>query len=470
MASKKTLTAKNLEALGVKRLAELLIEITTDDAAAKRRLRLELAGREGPSAVSGEVRKRLATIMRSHSFVDWERMPGLAHDLETQRRAIVEQVAQRDPVEGLDLMWRFLKLAAPVYERCDDSNGMVGDIFDLAAHDLGEIAKRAKPRPTTLADDVFQALVENDYGQYDSLIPGLAPALGRKGLERLKRRMRSELPANSMVRRLALMGVADAQGDVDAYVAQYDEETRKVPQIAVEIARRLLAAHRAEEAWQALEAAESRSTVRQGRGWLDFEWDDARIEVLDALGRHKDAQQARWVCFEGSLSPEHLRAYLQRLPDFDDIEAEERALDHVQNFENPIPALAFLVSWTTLDRPSVASRPALDRAAELIVRRAVEVDGNFYDVLNSVADALSGTHPLAATLALRSMIDFALARARSSRYGHAARHLMTCSTLAAAINDFGAFETHDAYAARLRQEHGRKSSFWSHVDSLARPS
>ena len=193
-------------------------------------------------------------------------------------------------------------------------------------------------------------------------------------------------------------------------------------------------------------------------------------EGPSAVGRHKDAQQARWVCFEGSLSPEHLRAYLQRLPDFDDIEAEERALDHVQNFENPIPALAFLVSWTTLDRPSVASRPALNRAAELIVRRAVEVDGNFYDVLNSVADALSGTHPLAATLALRSMIDFALARARSSRYGHAARHLMTCSTLATAINDFGAFETHDAYAARLRQEHGRKSSFWSHVDSLARPS
>ena len=34
--------------------------------------------------------------------------------------------------------------------------------------------------------------------------------------------------------------------------------------------------------------------------------------------------------------------------------------------------------------------------------------------------------PLAATIALRSMVDFTLANARSSRYGHAAHHLQSC--------------------------------------------
>ena len=47
MASKSTLNAKNLEALGTERLAQLLIEISTGDAAAKRKLRLALAGAEG---------------------------------------------------------------------------------------------------------------------------------------------------------------------------------------------------------------------------------------------------------------------------------------------------------------------------------------------------------------------------------------------------------------------------------------
>ena len=97
--------------------------------------------------------------------------------------------------------------------------------------------------------------------------------------------------------RLALMEIADAQGDVDAFIGQYDEQTRKVPKIAAEIAQRLLAAGRSQEAWQTIQATEHRRS-----GWPDFEWEDARIDVLDALGRGDEAQAARWSCFERSLS------------------------------------------------------------------------------------------------------------------------------------------------------------------------
>ena len=47
MASTKTLNAKNLEMLGAERLAALLIEVSTGNSVAKRRLRLELAGAAG---------------------------------------------------------------------------------------------------------------------------------------------------------------------------------------------------------------------------------------------------------------------------------------------------------------------------------------------------------------------------------------------------------------------------------------
>ena len=52
MTSKNTLSAKNLEALGAERLAELLIEISAGNAAAKRRLRLALAGAQSPGEVA----------------------------------------------------------------------------------------------------------------------------------------------------------------------------------------------------------------------------------------------------------------------------------------------------------------------------------------------------------------------------------------------------------------------------------
>jgi len=112
VASRKTLNARNLEALGAQRLAELLIEVSTANAAVKRRLRLELAGAQSPSDVSKEVRKRLATIARSRSFIDWQNRRTLVEDLESQRRAIVNQVAKADLAEALELTWRFMALCS----------------------------------------------------------------------------------------------------------------------------------------------------------------------------------------------------------------------------------------------------------------------------------------------------------------------------------------------------------------------
>jgi len=478
VASKKTLNAKNLEALGAQRLAELLIEISSGDAAAKRRLRLELAGAASPAEVAKEVRKRLTTINRSRSFIDWPSVRSVANDLETQRRAIVDKVAKNDPREALDLLWRLMALATSIFERSDDGSGTIIDVFHDACADIGEVAVLAKVDPADLADRVYEALVANDYGQYDGLIGIAAPALGEGGLEHLKRRMIAlskepvqrppakerraiaygsggpiyedeiaERSRQSTVS-LALKDIADAQGDVDAFIAQYDERTRRVPRIAAEIGKRLLAAGRAGEALAVIDAAEHRKS--DNWDWPDFEWEDTRIDVLEALGRSEDAQKVRWRCFERSLSSSHLRAYLKNLPDFDDVEAEEQALAHAESNRSRLGALSFLVSW-----------PALDRAARLVIEHAVDLDGNRYEILTPAAEALAAKHPLAATLVLRAMIDFCLTNSRSSRYKHAARHLLECSSLSSGIEDFGAFEPHDAYEARLRQEHGRKQSFWS---------
>ncbi|MBM1175467.1 DUF6880 family protein [Microvirga arabica] len=139
MASRKTLNAKNLEALGSERLAALLIEISRGNAAAQRRLRLELAGAASPADMAQEIRKRLTTIARSRSFVDWHQRKALVTDLETQRQAI-SQVAKVDAAEALDLLWRFMVLANSIFNRCDNSSGSVIAVFQAACRDLGDIA------------------------------------------------------------------------------------------------------------------------------------------------------------------------------------------------------------------------------------------------------------------------------------------------------------------------------------------
>ena len=114
------------------------MDISRGNAATQRRLRLELAGAESPAAVAKAVRTQLATIARASTFVDWQHRRAVVDDLQLQRRAIVDTVAPRDPVAGLDLMWRFLALAGSVLARCEDSSGTVIGVFDAAVSDLGQ--------------------------------------------------------------------------------------------------------------------------------------------------------------------------------------------------------------------------------------------------------------------------------------------------------------------------------------------
>ena len=104
MASDKTLNVKNLIGLGAERLAELLLELAEGDAASKRQLRLELASRSGGDDVAAEIRKRLATIAKAKSFVDWHKVRALAKDLEGQRAAIMKHVAPSRPTAAVDLL------------------------------------------------------------------------------------------------------------------------------------------------------------------------------------------------------------------------------------------------------------------------------------------------------------------------------------------------------------------------------
>lgn len=496
----KALDAPALAALGAERLADLLLELGRRDPAVKRRLQLAVAAGRGPVSAAEAIGRQLAAIERGQSWLDGPRVRVLVGDLEGHRRAIVEAVGAADPATALELMWRFLGLADSVFGRSDDGSGRLGDVFHAAVADLATLAARARPEPVALAGRVCALLLDNGYGQYDDLLEALAPALGAAGLGTLRRRLEALatpppppaesqritgprfpglgsagsrtggpngapslldlLPAGSAgtapapefreteaaqrARRLAahaLRELADLQGDVDSFIALHDASARRRPAVAIDIAERLAAAGRAEEALAVLDGVDSEAR------WKD--WEAARIAVLERLGRAAEAQAGRWALFETTLEAAPLREHLARLPDFADVEVEARALAHAAAWPDLDDALAFLVEW-----------PAHEAAAAIVESRVAELDGEDFHALAPAAEALAGRHPLAATLLWRSMVEDALTHTRSGRYAHVARHVQDCTGVAPRIADFGRFEPHDAWVARLRREHARKWKFW----------
>ena len=268
----------------------------------------------------------------------------------------------------------------------------------------------------------------------------------------------SSLPADSVrrhrqiTRSIILADVADAQGDVDAYMARYSAEQLTYGTIAPDVARRLLDAGRIDEAFDIVNrarAADAGTSFRMFQGELDEVYE----ECLEKLGKLDQLKTHLWDRFEQFLSARSLRKYLKLLPDFDDIEAEEKALDIAESHSHLGAAISFLVGW-----------PSHDRAARIVTARADQLDGNAYHLLSTAADALEANHPLAATLMRRAMIEDSLDGAKATRYRHAARHLAECRSSHPAIDDYAGFPTHEQFVSALKQRHGRKYGFWQLVE------
>lgn len=440
MAAKRTLNAKNLETLGAAALAALLMEVSTGNAVIQRRLRLALAAAGGAEEAAREVRKRLATIARSSTFIDSAKRKALLMDLEAQQQAINRPIATADPALAVELQVRLLELSEGVLERCSDSTGAVIGLFQRGVDALATLATAARISPEALVEHASDLLQENGYGQFEGLIPALAPLLGEAGLSQLQ----EALLERGGVDRFTMGQLARSRGDLDGYLALFEPLQLTRPDTAAEVSGHLLAAGRAEQALAVLDRAGKANLIMEAEAWHA-----TRIAVLEALGRGEEAQQHRWLVFSQTLSIPLLRDYLQRLDDFADVEAEERAFQVAEQHPEPLATLQFLVLW-----------PALPRAARYAITHWQEWERDAYEIYEPAAERLSADYPLAASVLLRAMVVFALSMGRSNRYRYAAEHLRQCEQLAARIDDWQGFGSHASFAARLRQGFGQKWTFW----------
>lgn len=449
MAAKRTLNARNLEALGAPALAQLLIEVSAGSAVIQRRLRLALAAAGGVEEAAQEVRKRLAAIGRATTFIDSAKRKALLADLEAQRQAITGPIATADPTLAMDLQVRLLELAEGVLDRCSDSTGAVIGLFQRAVADLATLATATAAGPQAAGPEALVAhaadlLQENGYGQFEGLIPALAPVLGETGLLQLE----EALLERGAVERFTMVQLAQGRGDLDGYLALFEPSQLSWPGTAAEVAGHLLRGGRAEQALALLDDATQATGIIQAESWHA-----TRIAVLDALARHDEAQRHRWQVFSQTLSIPLLREYLQRLDDFADVEAEERAFAVAEAHPLPLVALQFLVVW-----------PALPRAARHVIAHCHAWDGDAYEIYEPAAERLSADHPLAASLLLRAMVVFALSMGRAKRYRYAAEHLRSCEQLEARIDDWQGFESHASFVGRLREAFAQTWSFWKRLE------
>lgn len=398
VASLKKVTPENLARLGAERLASIVADAAETRPDLKRRLRMELAAEQGADHLALELDKRLTTLEGSRGKISWRKRPAFVSDLETLRALIADRLAERDPVAALARMWPFMDLARRLGTRVRDKDGGVAAVFDRAAADVGRLlGERGDARAI---DGLVEAISRNPTAWVDWLPAVLRPA-PKAALDMLLARLRDR-QGSSPGWAAIVREVADAGGDVDAFLSTFTAQAIRAPAIAAKAAQRLLAAGRIEEAGRLLEAAGKAKPAE-----VDFEWETALIDYLDAAGQAGAAQSARWASFERTLSVERARAFTRRLPDFEDVEAESRAFDHAARHPDPARGLKFLMEW-----------PALPEAATMIEARADELEVTSADA-EFWAGKLRARQPRAAHTLLRKTAAVAFRR----------RDFVTCERL-----------------------------------------
>lgn len=125
MAKKTTLNLENLNALGVERLARLVIDASARDAGFKKYVVAALASANGPEAIAALIDQRLGALERARSFVEWDRARTFASDLSMTVHAIVDELGPAQPALAVERLLRFIATYSGVFERIDDSQGRV---------------------------------------------------------------------------------------------------------------------------------------------------------------------------------------------------------------------------------------------------------------------------------------------------------------------------------------------------------
>ncbi|MEM9961812.1 MAG: DUF6880 family protein [Pseudomonadota bacterium] len=473
MASRTSITLENLKALGADKLARLVLDETASNAAFKRQVTAALAGLAGPQAVAKIVDRRLAGLEGAKSFVDWDKARAFRDDLQSVVETILSELAKPAPDIATDRLLRFIATHETVFERVDDSNGSVQDVYYQAIEAVGSIAEHPGAQDAAaLPERIMTALGETSHGYLVDVTEAVAPHLPKPVLDdweaelasRIERRAEKErtratdrwhYSMTSQWREMRQI-IAGARGDLDLLM-RLEREKPPHARDTAGIAARLLDAGRPSEALDWVREP----LLRPGRSEPDRPTPAQLLleaRILRGLDRYAEAAGLLWQGFAETLDAELLRAHLKALPDFEDIDVEERALALAREHSEPLTAVRFFLEWSRLD----------DAAGVVVAHRATW-DGGDWHILPQIAEALGHDRPLAATILYRALLDSILERARTKAYPHGVRYLTTLKRLApTAENDPGwptDLQCHADYVAELRTAHGRKAGFWNRVNA-----
>lgn len=410
--------------------------------------------RQSPNPLSKQqIRQKITSLKRSQRFVDWRGIHSFAVQLDQILHDIEQNI--RDPKEGTELVLTFMRCDSSVFNRCDDSSGIIGDIFRYRATDLFVKFAAVLDDNKWLADRLFNMLMQDDYGVRDSMLAiadQILPEIEiRKLVERFsqhaekledKYTIRSMLGNNQILAKCLNDPVLYEKTVMAAY-------PKPVPAFMADIAEQYLKADDPETALNRLDRT---------KGHEDHQIDrirKLRLQIQKCLGNQEACENLAWTIFINSRQQSNLNQLL------DVVGQQDREAIINKARQEILKGKRFSM---TDARFLIESRLIYD-TENYILKHANEMEHQFYGHLLPIAEVMElNERYLAASVIYRGLIKPIMDAAVSKNYHHAVRYMRRLDAFALRINDWQDVVPHAEYQNEFRKQHLRKVSFWSRYE------
>lgn len=443
-----------LIALGPEVLADAFIELSRSNTEVRNLLdRLT----DTPDDAIKRFKAKVSGLKRSRKFVMWRESSEMAAELRSLLHDLEASV--KDSCRGMELALAFMETDAATFGRCDDSSGMIGDVYRYDAIELFVNYAKQCPEKNRIMEEVLRVCRNDGFGIRALLIDRAAEYLQSSPvlhcmIERLQssaREASDEYEKDHVL--YCVKSLARQTGDAVLF-EQVTRQTGGGESIAacIDIARVWLENGNAELALEKLSAAVGRN------GYMEHEKTELLIAIHGSLGNRQEQADLCWKLFRQSRS----LTVLDRFLDVSDprekqaIIAREKALI----LDDP--------GFSETDADFLIEVGETDAAERYLISHIDAVDGDYYGPLLDIAKKMEKLHCLpGASVLYRALLLSILKRAKSTNYSHGIRYLHKLDSLALKITDWKGLESHDLFRQKLQVQHKLKWSFWAKYRPVA---
>jgi hypothetical protein len=438
---------QRLMALGAEVLADALLELACSHDAVDNLVESMIAT---PKENSKRFKAKLAGLRRRRRFIRWSESAAFARDLATLLKELKAGV--HDPRSGAELVAAFYETDKGTLGKCDDSSGLLSELYRIEARELFvTYASRCQDKDW-LAELVLNLNSEDGFGVRDALVNCATEYLPEANIRTLISRLQ-DLAAKEddeyQKRRWVHLveSLARQIKDADLFAETKSAAWEELPAYAcLDIAEVYFESGDAETALSWLER------IRKDDGYRTAERDGLLMEIHGQLGNTEKQAEVAWRSFRRNRCENALQKLLA-------IIGQDQRETVVAGEVDVILAGEVLAVENAEFLLEVGR---VDEAALYLFDRREQLNGDLYGSLLPLAERLEAEgRILVASVLYRALLDSILRRAQPKTYSRGVRYLQKLETLAKSVSDWNGVADHGVYMAGLRQQHARKTSFWS---------